>query len=256
MTYPPQQPPQQPPWGQQPDPYGQGQQPDPYNQQPGGGYPQSGGFGQQQPPQTGPQPTSSYQGFGTFSGGGGPQPPKRSTSTIAAIVVGVLIVLGGGGAAVYFLTNGGDDDNGGTADGKSTTQTTTAPTTTSSFDDSTTTETTTSDSTIAPDGTSPESVREDYINAYEQKSFTSVVSNACSDYISKYGTDTSKVESQIAPFTITGTPVGEPDVTGDSALAKIDLEFSKSGASPQTRSIKVKAVLEGGSWKFCGEAAG
>jgi hypothetical protein len=238
MTYPPQQPPQQPgQWGQQPDPYG------------------SGGFPQQQPPQTGPQPTSSYQGFGTFGGGDGgpPPPPKRSTSTIAAIVVGVLIVLGGGGAAVYFLTKGGDDNAGG--GGNPTTTTTHAQTTTPSTTTETTTETTTTDPTVAPDGTSPESVREDYIRAYENKSFTSVVSNACSDYVSKYGTDTSDVEKQIEGFTIVGTPVGSPDVTGDSALAKIDLEFTKSGQS-QTKSIKVKAVLETGSWKFCGEAAG
>ena len=236
MTYPPNQPPQQP-WGQQPDPYG-------------------GGFQQPQPgPQTGPQPTSSYQGFGTF--GGGPQPPKRSnTSTIAAIVVGVLIVLGGGGAAVYFLTKG-DDDKGGSANGGTTTShattTTTTPTTTT--DDSFTT-TESSDSTIAPDGTSPDSVRDDYIRAYENKSFTTVVTHACKDYISKYGTDTSEVEKQIAPYTIHGTPVGEPDVTGDSALAKITLEFSQGSGTPQTKSIKVKAVLEDDSWKFCGEAAG
>lgn len=245
MTYPPQQPPQQPQWGQQPDPYGQ--QPGQWGQpqpQPG---PQTG-------PQTGPQPTSSYQGFGTFSGGG-PQPPKRNTSTIAAIVVGVLIVLGGGGAAVYFLTKGGGNDNAGPVTSSSHTPTTTTTTSTTTSDDLPTTETTSGDATIAPDGTSPESVREDYISAYETKSFTSVVANACQDYKSKYGTDTSDVEKQIAPFTIVGTPVGEPEVTGDSALAKINLQFSKSGTSPQTKAIKVKAVLESGSWKFCGEAA-
>ncbi|TDP92168.1 hypothetical protein [Labedaea rhizosphaerae] len=237
MTYPPNQPPQQP-WGQQPDPY-------------------SGGFQQPQPgPQTGPQPTSAYQGFGAFGGGGGPQPPKRNTSTIAAIVVGVLIVLGGGGAAVYFLTKG-DDDNGGSANGGTTTThvTTTTTTSTTTTDDTFTT-TETSDSTVAPDGTSPDSVRDDYIRAYESKSFTTVVTHACKDYISKYGTDTSDVEQQIAPYTIHGTPVGEPDVTGDSALAKITLEFAKGSGTPQTKSIKVKAVLEDDSWKFCGEAAG
>lgn len=239
MTYPPNQPPQQPQWGQQPDPY-------------------SGGFQQpQQPgPQTGPQPTSSYQGFGTFGGGGGPQPPKRNTSTIAAIVVGVLLVLGGGGAAVYFLTKGDDDKGGNASPGTTTSQHTTSVTTPTTTTDDSFTTTETSDSTIAPDGTSPSTVRDDYIRAYENKSFTTVVTHACKDYITKYGTDTSDVEKQIAGFTIHGTPVGEPDVTGDSALAKISLEFSSGIGTPQTKSIKVKAVLEDDSWKFCGEAAG
>src|SRR5690348_4316394 len=86
MTYPP----------QPPGPYGS-QPPDPYGQQPGP-------YGQQPQPDPYSQPTTSYQGLGTYpSGPSEPPPPKKSnTGTIIAIVLVALLVLGGGGAAVYF----------------------------------------------------------------------------------------------------------------------------------------------------------
>ena len=221
MTYPP----------QQPGPYGQ----DPY--------------GQQQPPQTPPYGgQSSYQGLGSY----GPPPPppkKRNTGMIVAIVLIVLLVLGGGGVAVYVLTK--DDNKDNAADGK--TDKTTAP---SSDESQPTGESTEPTGTGGDDGgdasNSPDDVRDAYMQAYETKSFTDVVSDACAAYKSKYGTDTSSLEKTLEPYDITATASGEPDVNGNTATANIDLELAQAGTTEKP-SIFIKIVEEDGQWRFCGE---
>jgi hypothetical protein len=218
MTYPP----------QQPGPYGQ----DPY--------------GQQQPPQTPPyggQP--SYQGLGSY----GPPPPppkKRNTGMIVAIVLIVLLVLGGGGVAVYVLTKGDDKDNA--ADDKKNDKTA-AP----SSDETQPSEATTEPTDDGGDASnSPDDVRDAYMQAYETKSFTDVVNDACAAYKSKYGTDTASLEKTLEPYDIAATADGEPDVNGNTATANINLELTQSGTTEKP-SIFIKIVEEDGQWRFCGE---
>jgi hypothetical protein len=219
MTYPP----------QQPGPYGQ----DPY--------------GQQQPPQTPPYGGSSYQGLGSY----GPTPPppkKRNTGMIVAIVLIVLLVLGGGGVAVYVLTKGDNKDNASDGGKK-----TTSPSTGAQTSDETTTEETTTDPNDPNNASnSPDDVRDAYMQAYESKSFASVVNTACAAYKSKYGTDTSKLEATLQPYTITATPNGDPKVNGNTATANIDLQLSQGGTTEKP-SIFIKIVEEDGQWRFCGE---
>jgi hypothetical protein len=226
MTYPPQQP---GPYGQ--DPYGQ-QQPPPQTPPYGG---QSSFPGQ-----------SSYQGLGSY----GPPPPppkKRNTGMIVAIVLIVLLVLGGGGVAVYVLTKGDDKNN--EADGGKSGDKTTPPSSEEPTGDST--EETTEDN---PGGASntPDDVRDAYMDAYETKSFSSVVNDACAAYKSKYGTDTSSLEKTLEPYDITATASGEPDVNGNTATANIDLQLSQGGTTEKP-SIFIKIVEEDGQWRFCGE---
>ncbi|GAA2983511.1 hypothetical protein [Actinokineospora diospyrosa] len=223
------------------------QQPGPYGQQPQ----QPGGYGNQ-PPQPGPYgpPTSQfpqqggYQGLGGFPGGGG-QPPKPSnTGKIVAIVIIAVLVLGGAGVGVYFLTKDGKSGAGG---GGATS--TSAPKTTgkkSGTDEPTTT------TKAAPDTSGPQEVVDNYVKAYEGKSFGSVTSNACEAYKNKYGTDTSALEKELADFEITATANGEPTVSGSSATALIDLVLTK-GTTSKDASIKIKIVKESGEWRFCGE---
>jgi hypothetical protein len=220
MTYPP----------QQPGPYGQ----DPY--------------GQQQPPQTPPYGgQSSYQGLGSYGPPPPPPPKKRNTGMIVAIVLIVLLVLGGGGVAVYVLTKGDDKNNA--ADDKKTDKTT-AP----SSDETQPSEDTTdpTDDGGGDASNSPDDVRDAYMQAYETKSFTDVVSDACAAYKSKYGTDTSSLEKTLEPYDITATASGEPDVNGNTATANIDLELTQSGTTEKP-SIFIKIVEEDGQWRFCGE---
>jgi hypothetical protein len=236
MTYPPQQP---GPHGPQPDPYGHyGQQPGPHGQQPG-----PGPYGQQPgpygpPPRPGPygqqvgpyHPPSGYQGSGggypgSAPGGPGGEPTKkRNTGMIVAVVVLAVLVLAGAAIGIYLLTN---DDSANTASGGQT-------------------------ASASGEANGPAAVQQAYMTAYETKSFGSVVDNACEAYLSKFGKDTSALEQQLAPYDIEATADGDPEVTGSTAVAKIDLKLSK-GTETKTPKIKIRIVKEGGKWKFCGE---
>lgn len=248
MTYPPQQP---GPLGQ--DPYGQ-QGPGPYGQQGPGQYGQPGpGQGPYGPPpgqfgQPGPNPYGTsgqynppggYQGLGGYpSGGPGGEPPRKSsTGTIVAVVVVAVLVLAGAATGIYFLTK----DSGQTTAGG---QTTSAK--------PTDTPTTTKSTSKGNDSSGPAAVQKAYMTAYETKDFRAVVDNACAAYVSKFGTDTSELEQQLAPYDIKATPDGAPQVTGSTAIAKIDLTLTR-GSESKTPKIKIKIVKEDGVWKFCGE---
>ena len=243
MTYPP----------QQPGPYGSQQPPEPYGQQPG---PYSG-------PPTPPQPDpyrqpSSYQGLGTYpTGPSEPPPPKTSnTGTIIAIVLVALLVLGGGGAAVYFLTKKSDDNSNSASNnqpGGSGGSGGSTPTSGGQGGGNGGSETSSSEETPSPRGSdSPAEVQQAYIQAYESKKFTSVVDSACDAYKKKFGTDTTDLEKQLAPYDIKATADGSPQVDGSTATAKINLELTK-GAETKKPKIQIKIVKESGSWKFCGE---
>lgn len=241
MTYPPQ-PPGGGPYGgppQQPGPYGQ--QPGPYGQQPGpyGGQPQQPQPGPYGPPPTDPyQQQPPYQGFGGgYPGDPGPPPKKSNRNVIIAVVVIAVLVLGGAGTAIFFLTKKKDEPSSSSqGGGGSTSQTTTSGKP--------------SDPPVSKDG--PEKVQQAYVDAYESKQFSSVVANACKAYKDKFGTDTSQLEQQLAPYDITAKAEGDPEVTGNTATALIDLELTKDGQTKPAK-IKIKIVKESGSWKFCGE---
>ncbi len=240
MTYPPQQP---GPYGQQP------QQPGGYGNQP-----QPGGYGQQQPGGYGQQPDPfaqqpAYQGFGGYPGGGEPpKPPKQSnTGKIVAIIVIAVLVLGGAGVGVYFLTKG--DDKNTAAPGEGTTKS--APTS-GGGEETTTKSRPTTTTTKADDTEGPQAVVDAYVAAYESKSFSAVTTQACEAYKKKYGTDTSKLEGELADYSITAAANGTPKVTGSSASAKIDLTLAK-GTESKAVTIEIKIVRESGEWKFCGE---
>jgi hypothetical protein len=222
MTYPP----------QQPGPYGQ----DPYGQQP----PQTPPYGGQ----------SSYQGLGSYGPPPPPPPPKkRNTGMIVAIVLIVLLVLGGGGVAVWVLTK--KDDSNNASDDKKTDQSSSP----SSEEQPTESGDPTNDGGLGGDGdasNSPDDVRDAYMEAYETKSFTSVVSSACAAYKSKYGTDTADLEKTLEPYDITATASGDPDVNGNTATANIDLALAHDGTTERP-SIFIKIVEENGEWRFCGE---
>ncbi|OLF18089.1 flagellar basal body-associated FliL family protein [Actinophytocola xanthii] len=252
MTYPPQQPGPygSDPYGQQPQspPYGQPQQQPPYGGQP------SPPYGQPQVPQYGGQ--TSYQGLG-YGGGQPPEPPKkRNTGMIVAIVLIALLVLGGGGVALYLLTK--DDDKQTASEGNtgpSESQSPSEDEQTPSEDEQTPSDDATDeeDPTDGGDsGNTPEDVRQAYMTAYENKQFSDVVNSACAAYKSEYGTDTTELEQQLAPFEITATADGEPEVNGNTATANIDLELSKGGTTEKP-SIFIKIVEEDGEWRFCGE---
>jgi hypothetical protein len=166
---------------------------------------------------------------------------------IIAIVVVAVLVLGGAGTAIFFLTGG--DDNPNSADPGTSQANPPGP----AGDDGG------NDGDSPPpagsgegDSDSPEAVQRAYIDAYESKQFTSVVESACAAYKDKFGTDTSRLESQLAPYDIKATADGEPDVTGSEAIAKIDLELTK-GSETKPAKIRIKIVKEAGKWRFCGE---
>jgi hypothetical protein len=258
MTYPPQQPGpygQQPPgpYGQQPGPYG-GPPRDPYGapppQDPYGPRPPQDPYGTPPPPPDPYGQQSSYQGLGSYpSGPSDPPPPKKSnTGTIVAIVLVALLVLGGGGTAVYFLTKK-KDDTSNSASNNGNQQTDSAkpkPTEDKNANGETTTE------PPAKGSDTPAEVQQAYIEAYQNKQFGSVVASACDAYKKKFGTDTTDLEKQLAPYDIKATADGAPSVDGASATALIDLELTK-GAETKKPKIKIKIVKESGSWKFCGE---
>lgn len=226
MTYPP----------QQPGPYGQ----DPYGQQ-----------RPAQPPPYGGQ--SAYQGLGSYAGGQPPPPPqppppkKRNTGMIVAIVLIVLLVLGGGGVALVVLT--GDDDPNAAADDSTTSQPTTGA---EPSDDAPASDEPTDEDPASTSSNSPEDVREAYMTAYENKDFSEVVDSACAAYKNKYTTDTTSLEETLAPYDITAKADGEPDVNGNTATAKINLELTQAGTTERPK-IFIKIVEEDGEWRFCGE---
>jgi hypothetical protein len=147
------------------------------------------------------------------------------------VVVAVLVLVGAA-VGIYLLTG---DDSGNTTP-NDTVNTTSGGQTTSASGDA--------------DG--PRAIQQAYMTAYETKSFGSVVDNACEAYLSKFGKDTSELEQQLAPYDIEATADGKPEVTGSTAVAKIDLKLTK-GAETKTPKIQIRIVKEGGKWKFCGE---
>ncbi len=204
---------------------------------------QPGQYGQQQPGQFG---QSSYQGLGSYSGGSGQPPKKKNTGMIVAIVAIAVMLLGGGGVAVYFLTRNGGDGGDNAADKTSSNSDSSAE---SATDDASSDE---SDPDAGDSSNTPDDVREDYMAAYENKDFADVVNNACAAYKKKFGTDTSKLEGDLDPYEITAAPNGEPDVNGNTATAKIDLELTADGTTEKPK-ILIKIVEEDGQWRFCGE---
>ncbi|WP_018680812.1 hypothetical protein [Actinokineospora enzanensis] len=221
MTYPP-----QPPG---PDPNG-----------PGYGAP---GWGPPQQPPGYPAQPGGYQGLGTFGGGEPPRPP-RNTGRIVAIAIIAVLVLGGAGVGVWALTR----DKGGSADtGTSASTGKTGGRTGSTGDDSG------SKTGAAKD--SPDSVRDDYMAAYEANHFADVLDGACDAYKQKYGTDAAELEKTLKPYEVKASADGDADVSGSTASARIDLELTENG-NTQRVPIEIKIVKEDGHWKFCGEQRG
>jgi hypothetical protein len=207
------------------------------------------------PPQQ-PEQQPSYQGLGAYSGG---PPKKRNTGRIVAIVAIIVLVLAGGGVATYFLTKSDD-----TASDKASSE---RSSTSSSKD------TGSDDSTRGPSGSTssdrdqgqagddsdasntPDDVRDDYMAAYENNDFSDVVNSACAAYKSKFGTNTSDLETKLQDYEITATPDGDVDVESDNpdtATAKIDLVLAGPDQT-QDAKILIKIVDENGKWRFCGE---
>jgi hypothetical protein len=199
---------------------------------------QPGPYGQQQPGQFG---QSSYQGLGSYAGGSGQPPKKKNTGMIVAIVAIAVMLLGGGGVAVYFLTKDNGDGGDNAADK------TTSSSAGKATDDASKSEDNSGDSTNSPDD-----VRDAYMAAYENKDFADVVDDSCAAYKKKFGTDTSQLESDLEPYEITASASGEPDVNGNTATAKIDLELTADGTTEKPK-ILIKIVEEDGQWRFCGE---
>lgn len=196
------------------------------------------------PQQPGPYGGPPPQGYGhnPWQGqypGGFPQPPpppppeepQRNVGKIAAIIAIAVLLVGGVAAGVYFLTR----EAGPTVSSHSPAP---GPATTSEAG--------------AEPTTGPEVVVEEYITAYETKSFAAVTREACAAYKKKYGMDTSQLESQLAKYTITGSAQGEPVVKDEVATARIALELA-DGADVNTVDIEIKIVKEDGEWRFCGE---
>ena len=198
---------------------------------------QPGPYGGPPPPGYGQDP---WRQQGPYQGGFPTQPfpaapPPRNTGKIVAIVLIALLLLGGVGAGVYFLTRGTDEPTAGGA--------TTAPpvaTTTKAPADQT------------PDA-GPETVVDEYIEAYEKKSFGAVTAGACNAYKKKYGTDTTQLDDQLKKYTtITGAAQGAPEVRGNVAVARIALKLT-TDAEVKDLAIEIKIVKEDGEWRFCGE---
>src|SRR5689334_167098 len=214
MTYPP----------QQPDPYAAPRRrPGPYGQQPPPRpYPSYG-----QPPQPPlpppPPPTRQFEPFNDQPGYAGadpaepPPPPPRAPKPsgpgkIIAIVVVAVLLLGGAGAGVWFLTKGDKGQNSASSDNKTSNP---AP---GGQDDS-------GGTTTAAGSADPAAVQRAYIQAYQTKQFAPVLNAACDAYKKKFGTGTAELDKQLAPYDrITAEADGLPEVTGNSATAKINLE--------------------------------
>ncbi|MGX7828358.1 hypothetical protein ACTG9Q_25035 [Actinokineospora sp. 24-640] len=160
-----------------------------------------------------------------------PEEPQRNVGKIVAIVAIAVLLVGGVGAGVYFLTR----EAGPTMSADST-----APGPAS-----------TSEAEQEP-AVGPEAVVEEYITAYETKSFAAVTEEACAAYKKKYGMNTAQLESQLAKYAITGTAQGAPVIKDEVATARIALELA-DGADVNNVDIEIKIVKEDGEWRFCGE---
>lgn len=203
------------------------------------------------PQQPGQFNQSSYQGLGSYSGGQG-GPGNKNTGKIVAIVIIALLVLGGGGVATYFLTKGGDEPNDVSSE-----QTNRGDSKDTGSDESPSDDASPDrDSGDEPDASNtPDDVRDDYMAAYENKDFADVVDNACRAYKTKFGTDTTELEDQLADYDISASPDGEVEIDDqhpDSATAKIDLTLVGDGQTQEPK-ILIKIVQESGQWRFCGE---
>lgn len=206
------------------------------------------------PQQPGQFNQSSYQGLGSYSGGQG-GPGNKNTGKIVAIVIIALLVLGGGGIATYFLTKGGNESK----NDASSEQTNRGASKNTGSDE-------TPSDDASPDrdpedesdaSNTPDDVRDDYMAAYENKDFADVVDNACRAYKTKFGTDTSELEDQLADYDISASPDGDVEIDDrhpDSATAKIDLKLVGGGQTQEPK-ILIKIVQESGQWRFCGEGS-
>lgn len=210
----------------------------------------------QQPGQFG---QSSYQGLGSYSGGGPGAPGGpggRNTGKIVAIVVIAVLVLGGGGVATYFLTKGDD---------RSTNDASPEQSNRNESKDTRSDDTPSDDASPDRDqdqddsgaSNTPDDVREDYMAAYENKDFADVVDNACRAYKTKFGTDTSALETKLAGYDISASPDGDAEIDDqhpETATAKIDLKLVGNDETQEPK-ILIKIVQERGEWRFCGEGA-
>lgn len=165
-----------------------------------------------------------------------PPEPPRNTGKVVAIVLMAVLLLGGIGFGFYFLSR---DSGGSQADAPPAPPP--APTTT-----------TASDANEPGSGAGPAAIVEEYITAYETKSFAAVTNQACRAYKKKYGTDTAPLENQLERYTITGAAQGDPEVKGDVATARIALQLN-SETDVKNVDIEIKIVKEDGEWRFCGE---
>lgn len=206
------------------------------------------------PQQPGQYGQSSYQGLGSYSGGSGEPPKKKNTGMIVAIVLIVVMVLGGGGVAVYFLTK--DDDKGSnsaSSDDKTGQKSSEdEPSDDKSTDDASNDDDNNDNDDSGDANNSPDDVRTAYMDAYESKDFVDVVNSSCAAYKSKFGTDTTELETTLEDYDINATADGEPEVNGNTATAKIDLELASAGTTERPK-ILIKIVEEDGEWRFCGE---
>lgn len=206
----------------------------------------------QQPEQFG---QSSYQGLGSYSGGqGGPE--KRNKGKIVAIVVIAVLVLGGGGLATYFLTRNGNDTSSDTSSDRSNRDNSKdTGSDDSPSDDASPDRDQDQGSDDSDASNTPDDVRDDYMAAYENKDFADVVDGACRAYKTKFGTDTSDLETKLEDYDISATPDGETEIDSkhpDTATAKIDLMLTGDGETQEPK-ILIKIVQESGKWRFCGE---
>ncbi|MGB3443620.1 MAG: hypothetical protein WBA97_33200 [Actinophytocola sp.] len=208
-----------------------------------------------QPGQPGQFGQSSYQGLGSYSGGGPGGPRKRNTGKIIAIVVIAVLVLGGGGVATYFLTKGSGGDSDTSSDRSNTDASKDTRSDQPSSDDASPDRDKDQDSDDSDASNTPDDVRDDYMAAYENKDFADVVDSACRAYKTKFGTDTSDLESKLEGFDISAAPDGDAEIDDkhpDTATAKIDLTLAGDGQTQEPK-ILIKIVQESGEWRFCGE---
>jgi flagellar basal body-associated protein FliL len=244
MTSPPQQPDPYAVPRRRPGPYGQQPPPRPYP------YDQPPQPPLSPPPPPQPEPFAGqpgYVGLGSYSDEPEeppPPPPKRTPNgpgKIIAIVVVAVLLLAGAGAGVWFLTKGDKGQNSASTENKTSNP---AP---GGQDDSG------GGTTTAGGSADPAAVQQAYMLAYETKQFAPVLNSACDAYKKKFGTSTAELDKQLAPYDrITAEADGQPEVTGNSATAKINLELTR-GSEVRHPKIKIKIVKESGTWKFCGE---
>jgi hypothetical protein len=209
-----------------------------------------------QPGQPGQYGQSSYQGLGSYSGGGQGGPGGRNTGRIIAIVVIAVLVLGGGGVATYFLTkDSGNSSNDASSDRTNRNDSNNTGSDESPSDDASSDRDQDQESDKSDASNTPDDVRDDYMAAYENKDFADVVDSACRAYKTKFGTDTSELETKLEGYDISASPDGEAEIDSehpDTATAKIDLTLVGDGETQEPK-ILIKIVQESGEWRFCGE---